>query len=231
MEGHNDQATKLALYCSRGNHEVIGKYAKGEDFIADYEYNRPDVVLMDLKLKGSLSGLETASMVGYPEDLSFIYLSSTEERLPLNAEVAPGLQFFLMKPIVEDKLLEVIDMVGLPQYASISKPQPSEVRDRIFLREKHRYEAVKLKDIYCIKADRCYTEVFTKSRKYVSSESLNHFEQVLHQAGQFVRVHRSWIVNLHFIEALEEARLEVMGQMIPMGKTYRKDVKSLLTIV
>ncbi len=221
-------ARELELFCNRGNHDVVGKYQNVDDFIRDFERNSPEVVLIDAHLRSQLYEKNTPKITENGQVIIIYMFAHFDPALLSGAWY--NYQFVAIKPIQEIKLQEMI-RTALATKLSASVPAVNySLTDRIFVRDKYRYVAVKLSEIYSIKADRCYTEIHTKTKRYIASESLNHFEELI-PAKNFIRIHRSWIINMHYVDAIEECRLEIQGQMIPMGKTYRKRIKSMLNII
>ncbi len=151
-----------------------------------------------------------------------------KESIPENVMELSKFQSSSPFPFIAVHFNPVIEHLNLQRNLSPRNDRP--LTDRIFLRDKHRFVPLKLEDIYYIKADRCYSEIHSCERKYISSESLTHFQKLL-PAPMFIRVHRSWIINIHFIDAIAEFMLEVQGRMIPVGKTYKKPLKTLLNLI
>lgn len=56
-------ALDIRSFLERSGYAVSGVYSSGEDLLAQFEATRPDLVLMDIKIRGKLDGVETASIV------------------------------------------------------------------------------------------------------------------------------------------------------------------------
>ena len=72
-----------------------------------------------------------------------------------------------------------------------------------------------------------YVIFHTRERKYIVLESLKRLEEVL-PAGQFLRVHKSFIVNTTRVDSLYGNLIEIMDHQIPIGKSYAEHVKTTL---
>ena len=94
------------------------------------------------------------------------------------------------------------------------------IKDAFFIKKQHRFEKVNLSDILWIKAQHNYSEVMTKHKKYLVAHTLNRFEEQI--TYPFLRVHRSYIINLSKMTAFEGNRLFIERQAIPISKPNRK---------
>lgn len=75
-------------------------------------------------------------------------------------------------------------------------------------------------DILYIESDGEYVQYYTRKGKFMSLGSLRKLAKLL--GGDFVQVHRSYVVNRSFVVAKTRQHIELMGQrMIPIGKTYK----------
>lgn len=85
-------------------------------------------------------------------------------------------------------------------------------------------------DIYYIKGANIYSEVVTKQGRYLSNFSLREWEQKL-DAALFFRVHRSWILNINYIEKIVNRHIYMKdGTQFGIGRSYRKQYQNLKDI-
>ena len=93
----------------------------------------------------------------------------------------------------------------------------------IFLRKDHTYRRVPLEEIILLEACQNYTLIYTVSETFLYSRQLNKVAQRLHESF-FMRVHRSYVVNLEAITGFEGNRLFLGEHCIPISKQYREAV-------
>jgi DNA-binding LytR/AlgR family response regulator len=79
-----------------------------------------------------------------------------------------------------------------------------------------------LSEILWIEAKSNYIEISTKKNKYIISLTLKAFHEKI-TSPKFVRVHRSYIINIEQVESFEENRVFVAGKEIPVSVTYKSD--------
>lgn len=80
-------------------YNVIAKATSGEDAIEKTKEHRPDVILMDIILKGDMDGIETMEQIRSHSDVPVIYLSGNSDRFNFERAKKTGFSDYLVKPI------------------------------------------------------------------------------------------------------------------------------------
>lgn len=86
-------------------YEVVGQAATGEDAIRMVQDLEPDIIIMDISLKGSMDGIETVERIRqehYP--LPVIFLSGNSDRMHLERAKKAGFTDYLVKPVTLQEL-------------------------------------------------------------------------------------------------------------------------------
>ena len=104
------------------------------------------------------------------------------------------------------------------------------INDSIFVKSKKRLEKIKISDILWIEAEDIYAIIITKTGKFILSQPLKNIEERL-PSECFMRVHRSYIVQLEKIQAIEENDLIIEGKHIAIGKTFREKLMGRLAFL
>lgn len=86
--------------------EVIGKVTKGKEAIKKQEELNPDIIVMDISLKGDMDGIEAMEAIREKSDVPVIYLSGSGDRYSLERAKKTGFTDFLTKPITGGDLKE-----------------------------------------------------------------------------------------------------------------------------
>lgn len=87
-------------------YQVIGKATNGEDAIEKMKEHHPDVILMDIILKGEMDGIETMKEIRHHSDVPVIYLSGNSDRFNYERAKKTGFSDYLVKPITLHDLRE-----------------------------------------------------------------------------------------------------------------------------
>jgi DNA-binding LytR/AlgR family response regulator len=134
---------------------------------------------------------------------------------------------YLIKPITLQRFMKTISRVN--KLVSLDEGQKkSEAEDSfIFLKVDKKMVKVKLNDICYIESLKDYIRVKTIEGSYVTHQTLTHITELL-ASDNFVRIHRSFTVSLKMVTAIDGNRLEIKEDLLPIGRNYQQQVKSLL---
>lgn len=93
-----------------GRYTVIAVASSGEEAMAKATANPPDVILMDIVLKGEMDGIETAKIIHSRFNIPVIYLTAYSDEERLTRAIATEPFGYILKPFQERELLAVIEM-------------------------------------------------------------------------------------------------------------------------
>lgn len=165
----------------------------------------PNLILLDINVEGKDSGIIWAQENLKSEKVIFITGQTEIETLKKALTIKPVA--YLTKPI---KTIDVIAAIEL----AIEQTKPN------FITLKEGYKEIKLafEDILFIKSDKNYIDIQTVTKIITIRYSLDHFHQELDQ-NQFIRVHRSYVVNKNKITSKNTTSLKINQFEIPVSRT------------
>lgn len=217
-------AANLSIQLTSLGYEVTGVLPRGEEAIIHIREHTPHIILMDINLKGNLNGIATAKAILKEKNIAIIYLTanSDDATFELAKETQP--KAFIAKPFNKLSLERTISLV-VEQLKDVSETSSIEenievLDDRIFVRHNGRMEKLLLEDILYIEADRNYCSLVTHHIKHVLTCTLKVMEEKLPSLN-FVRVHRSYIINISKLDVLADGHLEIGRKVIPIGKSHK----------
>jgi len=223
-------AAKISLQLTNLGYEVTGIVPRGEEAIQLVAVNQPDLVLLDINLKGKIDGIETAHRMQKNGDVPIIYLTANTDEATFNRAKATRPQAFISKPFNQLDLQRAIELAIGRLADAHSATLPEEVRepdqpfilsDRIFVRNKEKMIRIIIADILYIEAERNYSRIYTKLKPYILTVSLKTMEDKL-PTRHFMRVHRSYIVNIGQVDEVGENDVMIGQQIIPMSGAMRE---------
>ena len=226
-------AEDLAAQLEQLGYCITGIAESGEEALVKFDEELPDLVLMDISLPGKLDGIQTASLMNRIHPLPFIYLTALSDGPTVERAMKTHPSAYLVKPYQARDLKIAIDLAW---YNFTSQETSQEERtvlskeenqyllsDSLFLKCDHRFEKVSMDNILYFKAYGSYTDIFTEGRTYTLTKNLNQLSQLV-SSPSFMRVHRSFVVNLKRISSFEVHRVMIGEQEIPVSKAYRKEL-------
>lgn len=230
---------KISMQLSSLGYEVTGILPRGEDAIQHVADNRPDIVLLDINLKGQLDGIETAARLQQHGHIPVIYITANADEATFNLAKSTRPYAFISKPFKQLDLQRAIELTislmaennnGTTDTEINDEEQPFILSDRIFVRHKEKMVKIMLADILYIEADRNYCHVFTKEKEYVLAITLKLIEEKL-SMQRFLRVHRSFLINLSQVDEVAETQVMIAKKSIPLGAGMREQLlKNLQTL-
>lgn len=130
---------------------------------------------------------------------------------------------YLLKPFSFQRFVKAVAKVSLKQ-SSPKLPDPAEkTRKEIFIKSGYELIKVTIDDIFYIKSDADYTIIHTPKKRYLSPEPLRYWLEQL-PLQQFVRTHKSYIVNSSKIEKVVGNQIHLTEQtQIPIGRVFKDD--------
>jgi DNA-binding LytR/AlgR family response regulator len=209
-------------------YEVCGVCDNALDAISELITAEPDLLLLDINLGDGADGVQLAEKVNANHQLPFIFVTSHSDAATLERVKAVRPAGFIIKPFDENDLRTQIE-IALARYASqveVSQA-PTEVQrddfviaNSIFVRDKGKLVKVAIDDIHYAQADDNYVTLFTPGKKYVITSTLTAVEEKL-KSPDHLRIHRSYLVDLRQVIAMEEGYVRIGAQRLPVGKTHK----------
>src|SRR5690606_5748004 len=181
----------------------------GEEALKTFEERRPDLVLMDIELEGALDGIAVASKIMKRSPVPIIYLSDYTDSRTVNRAKKTFPANYLAKPFHEADLIRAID-IAFTNHNARRGAQGTLLPEYIFVRtDSQKYEKVSYSDIVYLKAERAYCRIVMEEKTLTLSSSMNNIQDQLSHKD-FMRVHRSYVINTKKITSIE-------GRVVHLG--------------
>ena len=213
-------------------YEVTGILPRGEQAIQQVKENKPDIILLDINLRGELDGIETALQIQQFAPIPIIYLTANADEATFNRAKPTKPYAFISKPFKQLDLQRAIELTisrmaenatGINNESTADDEQPFILSDRIFVRYKEKMIKIMLADILYMEADRNYSRIFTSSREYILSVSLKNIEEKM-SMQLFMRIHRSYLINITHVEEVFENHVMIEKKSVPIGVGMREQL-------
>ena len=224
-------AAKISMQLTTLGYEVTGIVPRGEEAIIQAEENKPDIILLDINLKGVLDGIETAHEMNRIVNVPIIYVTANADEATFNRAKETRPYAFISKPIKNIDLQRAIELTisrmetGANQQLADPKGEGENtylLDDRIFVRFKDRMVKIMFDAILHVEADRNYCRVFTQHKEYLLTMPMKALEEKLPPA-QFQRIHRSHIVNLAHVDEVAEGHVMIGAKHLPLSQSLREE--------
>lgn len=209
LEGNNYEVCRIAR-----------SYQEGVDSL---ETEKPDMALLDIHISGIKDGIELGGEIRSKYAIPFIIISSHTDQATLTRAKEIHPYGFLVKPFEDEDVLVAIEM-ALNNF-SHEQVQKTEEKDEsnfvinksLFVRQKDLAIKVPYEEILYAKADANYCTVYTTRQQFVLRSTLKDLEGKL-QGQEFYRSHRSFLINLTHLQAINSDIIIVGKEKLPVGR-------------
>lgn len=221
----------ISLQLTSLGYEVSGIIPRGEEALVHIRQNKPDIVLLDIQLKGDIDGVQTAQLMQKEFDIPIIYLTANADDANFNRAKSTNPHAFISKPFKKLDLKHAIELVVNRMQPESEKEEvsvpvddsPFVLDDAIFVRHQEKMVKVNITDILYIEAERNYCRIFAKGKEYLLVMTLKEMDEKL-PPQHFLRVHRSFIVNISQIEEIAASHVLIAKKAIPVSADLRKQL-------
>jgi DNA-binding LytR/AlgR family response regulator len=204
-------------------------YTEALEFI---EEEKPDIAILDIQLGGKKTGIDLAKEIIKNHNFPYIFLTSNSDEATIKEVKALNPPAFLVKPFTKEELYASIEIVlhNFSEKNEIVNEENTSSKDSLFIKEKGVYKKIVLKDVLYLKSEHVYTELFLKNNSsQLIRTSLNTIINKLN--SNFVRVHRSYVININFLDEINSTFVKINGVIIPIGSTYKDNLFNRLNLI
>lgn len=187
---------------------VIGQAEGVDDAVLLIERQQPDIVFLDIEIKGG-TGFHVLQKLKN-RDFKLIFITA------FNDFAIQAIKFsaidYILKPINEfefkagvERAISEIEIQSQPQFENLLNNYLSKSDKKLVLRTAQELHIVNIRDIIRCEADNVYTTFFLCSgEKVIVSKGLGEYVEILEPYG-FIRPHQSHLVNLNLIKKLDKS--------------------------
>jgi two-component system LytT family response regulator len=220
--------------------EVVEECNDGFQGVKAIQQHQPDIVFLDIQMP-KINGFEMLELIEQPPAIIF---TTAFDEYAIRAFEAHAVDY-LLKPFSRERFSKAIDKwlnqasteqqkTATEQLLDSASHSPSQ-SERVVVKTGGRIKIIPLHEIQYIEAADDYVKIFTADGNFLKKKTMGFFENVL-DPGQFVRTHRSYIVNIQQITRIDAYEKEnqvailTSGVKIPVSKNGYAKLKLVLGI-
>jgi len=192
--------------------DLLGSFQTAEEAVRFLEFNEVDLAVVDVVMPSEKNGLWLANQL-QNRNTALIFLTAHPEHATAAFE-ACALDY-LLKPLTRELLEASVTRVQLrlQKYSLLQKDQVNElyshylddtnIPKRLFINTQGQIIVINLKEVTYLKSSSNYTYIkMADGSKYTSSKHLKIYDMAIRSNPDFLRIHRSAIVNKNFVKAI-----------------------------
>ena len=202
---------------------LVGCYRNAPEAKEALEKEEVDLIFLDIQLPG-MTGLNFLRSLSSPPLVVFTtaYPEYALESYEFNVIG------YLLKPVSFERFSKTIDKI---MDGKIFKVPASEIksfnREHIFIRSNSKFFRISFSDIIYIEGMKDYIKIHTTEHVIITHQTMGEIENIL-PAGQFIRIHKSYIVAFARINSVFGNSVEMEKALLPIGLNYKDKIMNLI---
>ena len=212
----------LDRYCKKqGNLEVIETFTDSELALTFLASNEIEILFLDVEMPG-ITGFELLDKLQY---MPKVVLTTSKTDYAFDA-FQYNVSDYLKKPISYNRFLESITKIT----ESLNNTTVEPNLEDIFIKTDGKFIRLSYQDILYIESRGDYVKYFTLAKHYLTHSTLKAVEEKMNPK-QFMKVHRSFIVNMSKIKDIQDNTIVIDSKVIPISKALKPDVMTRINAV
>ncbi|HEX6891209.1 MAG TPA: LytTR family DNA-binding domain-containing protein [Chryseolinea sp.] len=206
--------------------ELKGTFRNAVQAFAYLQQHSVDLIFLDIQMP-KLSGIEFLKTLKNPPKVIFTTAFRDYAIDGFDLEVID----YLLKPIPFERFLKAVAKV-MHQQSTATPAQPAKKNeaaadDYVYFKVDKKMIKTKMAAVLYIESIKDYVKVRTDEKEIITQQKISYLEESLPRQ-QFLRIHRSFIVNIDKIDAYSATDVEIGKHSIPIGRNYKNDVMKVL---
>jgi two-component system response regulator LytT len=215
-------------------YDITGTTINYEETIQSIKVKRPDLILIDINLIGTKSGVDLAHTINRNYGIPFIFLTSLSDEVTMSNAKETFPYAYLIKPFEKRNLFSSIE-IALHNASSKKiavQPQNNPIKTTFnifFVKKGNYFIKIKSEDIDYIIVEGNYIDVMCSKERYTIRSTLKDFLGELNSENElFLQVHRSYIININKITAIAADHVLIGEEKIVISKSGRDSLNSMI---
>jgi DNA-binding LytR/AlgR family response regulator len=207
--------------------ELAGKCRNAVEAFKALSLGQVDLILLDINMP-EISGVDLIRTLKNPPLVIFTtaYPDYAVESYELD------IVDYLLKPISQERfqkaLAKAAKLLGQATAPDAAAPAAPEAEREMFVRSEGKWIKIDITQLWFVEGLKDYVKLYASTGKIVVRSTMKNFEEQLAAYPNFLRVHKSFIVNTDHISEADGNFVKVKDQLISVGNTYKEDVYKLL---
>jgi len=216
--------------------EIVAECANGFEAVKAVTEQKPDLMFLDIQMP-RLDGFEVLDLIGH--DVHVVFVTAYDEYAVRAFDIHAV--DYLLKPFSPQRLKEALDQArtkvgksnpSMVEIAAAARPRPTKI-ERVLIRDGGNVHVIPVAKIDYVEAQDDYVSYRSEGKRYLKQQTLADVEGSL-DASQFVRIHRSYILNIERLAKLElyakdsHAAILQDGTRLPVSRAGYAKLQALL---
>jgi DNA-binding LytR/AlgR family response regulator len=201
---------------------LTGKVNSATEALSLLKSEKVDILFLDIQMP-EMTGLELLKTLRNPPIVIFTtaYPNYALESYEIDAAD------YLLKPVAFDRFVKALNKAE-DRLKSMNHTENADTPDYIFVKADGKLVKINIPDICYVEGLKDYVIIHTPQSKVVTHNTMKNIEALLLTDENFIRIHRSYIINLRFVKEIEGNSFRVKDQLLTIGTTFKEEVQAKL---
>ncbi len=213
-------AELIKFYIEEKGHTASGIAISYEEAVREYNLQKPDLILLDIRLYGEKSGIDFATYVHNSDEfLPIIYLSSQYDQKTLASALKTNPFGYLTKPIQKESLWTSVEVAYAQYLSHAGKEKTIEIFDG------KTHHVIKTGNIIYVESDHVYVHIYTSDGVHIHARKTMTQMMDCIKDSSLIRCHRSFIINTNFIKSRNSESIVLENNVvIPVSRSKKNNI-------
>ncbi|MCD6065531.1 MAG: two component transcriptional regulator, LytTR family [Bacteroidetes bacterium] len=238
-------AMDVEMRLKKLGYNIIGIVDNADSAVKLAEEESPDLVLMDINIIGELSGIDAAKKIHTEFFIPVVFLTAHGDRKTFNQALEADPYGYIIKPFKDVDLQNAIEIALNKHSTAKEERKKTELAksllsgqlenegtnsEHLFVKDKNGLHKINVEDIMYLEALDNYCHIHINGDRYtVHSYLKDVVEKINHPS--FVRVHRSYVVNLNKIQSIKEDQIILSKITVPISRSYKNAIMEKINLL
>lgn len=234
-------AKDMSVTLTKLGYDVVGHCISGEDAVTATGEKHPDIILMDIMLKGEMTGIDAATEIHDKFNIPVVFITAYSDEDTINRTNTSAPFGYIVKPFKANDLRATIETALNRFKEEQNLKKENEVLYRLakqdgkknilFIKTDSKLIKLRITDILYLEALKDYVNIFTVDNKHVIRSTMKGIQDKL-PTDRFVRIHRSFIVAVDKVSSIDHAKVILENnQSVPLGGLYKEQFLEKINMV
>jgi DNA-binding LytR/AlgR family response regulator len=231
VENEQIISMQICSFLENIGYQVLPPVTNYKEAVVLLHGEKPDIAILDIELDGDKTGLDVAKYIKEHNNIPFIFLTIKANRETIEQAKLLNPPAYLVKPFKKEDLFTSVEL-ALYNFHNAQKEKHGSIeevssKDAIYIKDHYSFRKLTFSEIVFAKSDHVYIQI-TKTdgeRKLIRS-TIKKFSDLL--PANFKQIHRSYIINLDYLESFDFPKAVVKGHEIPVSRSFKETLTVFL---
>lgn len=213
-------------------HKVVGIAASYGDAVEHLKKEQVDLVLLDIQLKGDRTGLDVAETINEHFHLPYIFTTAFADEATIQQATELGPYGYIVKPYGMKDINPAVEIAfqNYKKSQEIKSDQGQFLSNHLYIKANSKLIRLNDDEVMYVEAKGDYALFKTAEKGYVVHSTIKNVALKMNPQ-KFLKVHRSYVVNLDKIKDIEDSSILIEDKVIPVSRQHKPDLMKRIDLI